>query len=291
LAAVRALFPRPLDTESVSGAAILTRSVVHVPDVLEPSVVEFTRQAGRVLGYRSLVTVPMLREDRVVGAINVCRREPGRFSDAEVELLQTFADQAVIAIENVRLFTELEARNRELTEALEQQTATAEILRVISRSQTDVQPVFDTIVRSAVQLCDGLFSALFQFDGQLLHLVAHHNYTPAALGEVHRIYPARPTRALLTGRAILECTLVHIPDIELDPEWQHQALSRAVGFRSGLWVPMLREGAPIGVIAVARAAPGPFSDSEIKLLKTFADQAVIAIENVRLFGELQARTG
>src|SRR5207247_6881613 len=198
LAAVRARFPRPLDTESVSGAAILTRSVVHVPDVLEPSVVEFTRQAGQVLGYRSLVTVPMVREGRVVGAINVCRREPGRFSDAEVELLQTFADQAVIAIENVRLFTELEARNRELTEALEQQTATAEILRVISRSQTDVEPVFGTSVRSAVGLCDGLFSAVYQFDGELLHLVAQHNYTPEALETAHRVFPARPPRALFT---------------------------------------------------------------------------------------------
>jgi len=291
LAAVRARFPRPLDTESVSGAAILTRSVVHVPDVLEPSVVEFTRQAGQVLGYRSLVTVPMLREGRAVGAINVCRREPGRFSDAEVELLQTFADQAVIAIENVRLFKELEARNRNLTEALEQQTATAEILRVISQSQTDVQPVFDTIVRSAVRLCDGLFSGLLQFDGELLHHVAHHNYTPEALEELHRIFPMRPSRALGSSRAILERAVVHIPDMELDPEYQHQTLSRATGFRSGLFVPMLREGAPIGVIAVGRAEPGLFSDNEIELLKTFADQAVIAVENVRLFKELEARTG
>jgi len=282
LAAVRARFPRPLDTESVSGAAILTRSVVHVPDVLEPSVVEFTRQAGQVLGYRSLVTVPMLREGRVVGAINVCRREPGRFSDAEVELLQTFADQAVIAIENVRLFNELEGRNRDLT-------ATSEILRVISSSPTDVQPVFDTIVRSAVRLCDGLFSALYQFDGEQLHQVAQHNFTPEALEEVRRISPVRPTRALGGGRAILERAVVHIPDVELDPEYPNKTVSRAIGFRSGLFVPMLREGAPIGVIMVARAEPGPFSDSEIELLKTFAEQAVIAVENVRLFKELEGK--
>ncbi len=204
----------------------------------------------------------------------------------------------MIAIENVRLFTELEEKNRALTaahaqvtEALEQQTATAEILRVISQSQTDVQPVFDTIVRSAVKLCGGLFSGLIQFDGELLHHVAQHNFTPEALEEVHRVYPTRPTRALGSGRAILERAVAHIPDVEVDPEYQHQSLTRAIGHRSGLYVPMLREGAPIGVIWVARAQAGPFSDSEIELLKTFADQAVIAVENVRLFKELQARTG
>ena len=191
-----------------------------------------------------------------------------------------------------RRLTELEqaldARNRELNESLEQQSATAEILRVISRSQTDVQPVFDTIVRSAVTLCDGLFSGLYQFDGELIHPVAQHNYTPEALAELNRIFPARATRALGIGRAILERAVVHIPDSELDPELPH-ALTRAIGFRSGLFVPMLREGAPIGGFMVARAQPGRFSDNEIALLKTFADQAVIAIENVRLFKEIEAR--
>ena len=289
LTAVRARFPRPLDTESVSGAAILTRSVVHVSDVLEPSVVEFTRQAGQMLGYRSLVTVPMLREGRVVGAINVCRREPGRFSDAEVELLQTFADQAVIAIENTRLFTELQQKNGALIEALDRQTATSEILRVISQSPTDVQPVFDAIVESAVTLCDGLFGGLVRFDGEVIYPVATHNYTPEALDALRRVFPARPSRTLGVGRAILEREVVHLPDVRLDPEYQVRNLADAIGFRSGLFVPMLRDGAPIGAILVARAEPGPFSDSQIALLRTFADQAVIAIENVRLFRELEEK--
>ena len=298
LAIARARFPRPLDMDTMPGMAILTRSVAHVPDIEEPSAVPFVREVGRLLGFRSTVAVPMLREGEAIGSINVARREPGRFSNAEVELLRTFADQAVIAIENVRLFTELQENNLALTEAhahvteaLEQQTATAEILRVISRSPTDAQPVFDTIVSSAVRLCDGLFSALYKFDGELIHFVAHHNYTPEALEAAHRVFPARPTRALFTGRTILERAVIHISDDEVDPEHQHLALRRAIGWRSGLFVPMLREGAPIGVIEVARAEPGPFSDNEIELLKTFADQAVIAIENVRLFTELQARTG
>jgi signal transduction histidine kinase len=239
----------------------------------------------------------MLRDGLVIGGISVGRAEKGPFSDRHIDLVRTFADQAVIAIENVRLFTELQENNRALTEAhaqvteaLEQQTATAGILRAISSSPTDVQPVFATIVRSAVRLCDGLFSALYQFDGELIHLVAQHNYTPEALEAAHRVYPTPPTRTLLTGRAILARALVHIPDVEIDPEHQYQTLSRAVGFRSGLYVPMLREGTPIGVIMVARAEPGPFSDGEITLLQSFADQAVIAIENVRLFTELEART-
>src|SRR5258708_26855076 len=141
--------------------------------------------------------------------MGLTRRDPGGFTDDEIALLKTFADQAVIAIENVRLFTELEGRNRDLT-------ATAEILRVISSSPTDVQPVFDTIVRSAVRLCDGLYSALFQFDGDLLHLLAHHTFAPEALQQAHRVFPVRPTRPLGTGRAVLETAVIHIHDVEVD---------------------------------------------------------------------------
>ena len=298
LATARARYPRPVGRDSVPGLAVLTRSEYEVPDTEDSSAIEMSRDTGRILGIRSLLAVPMLRDGQAVGAIVVTRREPGRFAAPEMSLLKTFADQAVIAIENVRLFTELQQNNHaltqahaQITEALEQQTATSEILRVISRSQTDVQPVLDTIVRNAVRLCDGLFSALLQFDGELIHSVAHHNYTPEALEELHRLFPARPTRDLWVGRAILDRAVIHIPDVEAEPEYQHQTLSRAIGYRSGLFVPMLREGAPIGVIFVARAEPGPFSSSELDLVKTFADQAVIAVENVRLFKELEARTG
>src|SRR5712692_308268 len=295
--AVRRAYPVRGGGASAAARSIRDRAIAHIPDVLVDE--EYGPQAAAVAsGFRAALAVPMLREGRAIGAIGIGRSEPGEFSERQVELLRTFADQAVIAIENVRLFTELQEKNHALTEshaqvteAREQQTATAEILRVISQSQTDVQPVFDTIVRSAVRLCNGLFSALCRFDGELIHQVAQHNYTPEALEEVRRIYPARPSRGLGATRAILERAVVHIPDVETDPEYRHQPLSRAIGFRSGLYVPMLREGAPIGVIVVTRAEPGPFSDNEIELLKTFADQAVIAIENVRLFKELEARTG
>jgi two-component system, NtrC family, sensor kinase len=196
----------------------------------------------------------------------------------------------------------LHEKSRALTEALEQQTATSEILRVIGSSPTDVQPVFDTIVSSAVRLCDGLFSGLFRFDGERLHPVALHNFSPEALEILRRTFPMRPSRSLPVGRAILDCAVAHVPDVERDPEYRHldfvarggavvqrAHLAHAVGWRSALAVPLLREGSPIGAIFVARAEAGSFSDGQISLLQTFADQAIIAIENVRLFTELQQK--
>jgi two-component system, NtrC family, sensor kinase len=176
-----------------------------------------------------------------------------------------------------------------LTEALEQQTATSEILRVISGSPTDLQPVFDAIIRSAVRLCHGLVGGLYRFDGGLMDLVSHHNVTPEALEIQRRMLPTRPHRGILAARAILDRAVVNIPDVHADPESQVKEYARATGFRSTLAVPMLREGTPIGAISVGKVEAGPFSDRQIALLKTFADQAVIAIENVRLFQELQVR--
>src|SRR6266487_3659439 len=218
----------PVSRASVAGRAMLDGHFIHVHDITAESGAEFpvSQATAPHMGHRTMLATPLLREGSPIGAIFLRRTEVRPFSERQIALLQTFADQAVIAVENVRLFNELQARNSDLTEALEQQTATSEILHVISRSQTDAQPVFDTIVRSAVTLCAGLYGALYRFDGELIHSVARHNYTPEALEEVQRVYPTRPTRALGSGRAILERAVVHIPDVERDPEFQHRTLSR-----------------------------------------------------------------
>jgi GAF domain-containing protein/CheY-like chemotaxis protein len=282
-------FSFPLSRGSVNGRAIIERRVVHLAD-LQSEAEEFPAAIGLPRGQRTSLAVPLLREGTAIGTIFVFRTEVRPFSDAQIALLQTFADQAVIAIENVRLFKELEARNADLTEALEQQTATAEILRAISGSTTDVQPVFEAIAENAVRLSGALFGSVQRFDGELIHEAALHNYSPAALEFSRRNFPIRPSRQAFSGRAILDRAVVHVPDVSQDRERLHaRALAEVVGVRSALSVPMLREGSPIGAITVFRNAVGPFSDKHIALLQTFADQAVIAIENARLFRELEAR--
>ena len=288
----------PAPTESVpirgtrSGRSMVERRTIQVADAQEDAD-EFPESTGyaRRFGFRTHLNVPLVREGLGIGAIVIRRTEVRPFTQAQVDLLQTFADQAVIAIENVRLFTELRARNHDLTEALAQQTATSDILRVISRSHDNVQPVFDTIAESAVKLCDGLFGTLTTFDGELIHLASVYNWPPEARAMGARIWPMRPRRELATSRAIVDRAVVHVPDVEADyRDPLSQQLIPVVGYRSVLAVPMLRDGVPLGVVAVGRAEPGLFSDSQVALLKTFADQAVIAIENARLFNELQART-
>jgi GAF domain-containing protein/CheY-like chemotaxis protein/anti-sigma regulatory factor (Ser/Thr protein kinase) len=273
---------------SGAGRAALERRTVHIPDVLADPDYQMTEGQQRG-GWRALVAVPMLKGNVLIGVMVLLRNQAKPFTDKQVELVTTFADQAAIAIENVRLFQELETRNREVTESLEQQTATSEVLRVISSSPTDVQPVFETIVRNAVELSDALYSAVYRFDGNLIHLVAHHNYTPEVLELENRVYPMPPKREVAVGRAILDRTVVHIQDALSDPDYRRD-IAVSGGWQSMIAVPMFREGTPVGAIWVGRAQKGPFSDKQIELLKTFADQALIAIENVRLFQELQART-
>ncbi len=285
--ALRRAFPRPPSRRGATDRAILTRTIAHVPDIREDPEYQL-HELAQAAGYRSHLSVPMLREGQPVGAITVAGASPGTFSDRQVGLLKTFADQAIIAIENVRLFKELEVRNRDLTETLEQQTATGEILRVISSSPTDVQPVFDAIVRSAVRLCDGLYGFVGRFDGERIHLAAHFNYTPEALRVVQQMYPMPPDRRQASGRVMLTGAIVHIEDVLEDPDYARE-LARAGGWRGLLGVPLLRDGSPVGVICVMRGRPGRFSETQTELLKTFADQAVIAIENVRLFKELEVR--
>ena len=286
---MRQLFPRRPGRDIGSTRAVLTGQVVAIPDVLEDP--DYALPAAAVAGrFRSVLAVPLLREGNPIGAIGVGREERGRFPDKQIALLQTFADQAVIAIENVRLFKALEARNRDLTEALEQQTATSEILRVISQSQTDVQPVFDTIVAAALKLCRASSANVFTFDGELLHLAALVNVNPEYVAALRQLFPRPPSRDTAVTRAVMTNSVVAIPDVLEDRDYAIGTHSLTGGFRSILAVPLLREGHPIGAITVGRPEPGPFSDNEIALLQTFADQAVIAIENVRLFRELEART-
>jgi PAS domain S-box-containing protein len=275
---------------SVVGRAAHDRAPVHVEDLAEAFLTEFPDSgAMKDLGYRTILAVPLLREGAAIGVIMIRRTEVRPFTDKQIALVKTFADQAVIAIENVRLFKELETRNRDLTETLEQQTATGEILRVISSSPTDVQPVFDTIAQSAKRLCDAQFCQLYRFDGTLLHFVAHAGLSPEGAEAVRRAYPMAPGRASAAARSVLSGVVEQVPDVDADPDYGHGAVARTVNFQSVVGVPMVRDGVPIGSIAVARVEAGAFPDRQLELLKTFADQAVIAIENVRLFKELEVR--
>ena len=288
-------FPRIARRETSMGArALLDGKILNIPDVEaedfeQPE--QPVRDFHRRIGVRALLAVPMINKGDPIGAILVSRAVPGRFSDRQVDLLRTFADQAVIAIENTRLFEAEQASKRELQESLEYQTATSDVLGVISRSPTNAQPVFDTIAQAAAQLCKAQFCYLYQFDGALIHFVAHHGLPPEWLETARRRYPMAPGRGSAAARSILNGAIEQIADVRADPDYTHAALSRTEDYRSLAAVPMLRDGRPIGTIVVGRGQVGVFPDRQIELLKTFADQAVIAIENTRLFEAEQARTG
>jgi GAF domain-containing protein/CheY-like chemotaxis protein len=278
--------PISVDRGSMVGRAALEGRTVHLPDCLADPEYKLQDYA-RVGRHRSMLGVPLLRDGTVIGVIGLLRTLVQPYTDKQIELVTTFAEQAVIAIENTRLFEAEQARTRELSEALEYQTATGEVLNIISRSPSNVQPVFDMIAESAWRLCHAQFCFVYQFDGQLLHFIAHHGLPPELVEMNRRNYPTPPSRKHVAPRAILARDVVQIPDVLADPEYELGGLAAAGGYRSAAGVPILREGVPIGAIGVTRAEPGLLPDKQIELLKTFADQAAIALDNARLLNELR----
>jgi GAF domain-containing protein len=274
------------------GRLVRTRQVIHIPDLkLDPAYA--AREPLRIVtvdlaGARSFLAVPMLKETGLAGAIVIYRQEVQPFTDEQIALVENFASQAVIAIENARLFNETQ-------ESLQQQTATADVLKVISRSAFDLQTVLQTLVESAAELCEADFANIWRPEGSAFRLAASFGI-PGKDNE--RLENAKylgkigmePGRGSIVGRVLLEKRTVQVHDVQADPEYELNEIIRIGDYRTVLGVPLLREGVPIGVIFLSRCTVRPFTDKHIELVTTFADQAVIAIENVRLFDEVQART-
>ncbi|MGB9388362.1 MAG: GAF domain-containing protein, partial [Pseudolabrys sp.] len=274
------------DKTSVFGQTIIKGATVHIPDVLEDS--DFARpQAQKLMGLRAALGVPLVRDGHVFGVVNLFRTTPTAFTQKQIELAETFADQAVIAIENTRLFNELRHRTDDLSESLQQQTATADVLKVISRSSFDLRIVLRTLVESAAQSCEAQQAIVTQRGDDGLYRLAASFGFPDEFDEYMRQNPLGPGRATTTGRVALEGKMVHIPDVLADPEYAFPKGQQLGGYRSNLGVPLLRDGVPIGAFVLMRPVVKPFSDKQIELVETFADQAVIAIENVRLLNELR----
>jgi two-component system, NtrC family, sensor kinase len=283
LSKVQEVFPRPAADDTTAGRAIQSRRPNFVADIkTDASVPPLSRQMIEALGTRSQVTVPMLRSGEPIGAITVGWTDPGAYGDQQVALLQTFADQAVIAIENVRLFNETR-------EALERQTATADILKVIAGSPSDVQPVFEAIATSANRLIGGFSGTVWRIIDGALHLMAFTPTTAAADEILKASFPS-PVVNFPLLELVHEGKVAYVADTEAISDLRLTEIARARGFRSVIWTPLMSDGTPIGVIGVTRLQPGSFAAHHVQLLQTFADQAVIAIENVRLFDEVQAKT-
>jgi GAF domain-containing protein len=276
-----------------------TKTVIHsVDEAAEP----VPTNSARLGGARSQVMVPMLHEDKLAGAIAIYRQEVRPFTDKQIELVKNFAAQAVIAIENARLLnelrqrtTDLTERTADLTEALEQQTATSEVLQVISSSPGDLEPVFETMLKKAVRICDAGFGNIHRWDGEAIHLVATHN-TPPAFAEARRRSPNPANPRTSIGRMVATKEVVHVVDASKEPGYAEVRDASSVaavelgGVRTALYVPMLKENELVGAFTLSRQEVRPFTDKQIELVKNFAAQAVIAIENARLLNELRQRT-
>ncbi|HYK51627.1 MAG TPA: GAF domain-containing protein, partial [Terriglobales bacterium] len=268
------------------GRIAKTKKLVHVDDIRATSAYRAGDPVRVALadlaGARTYLCVPMLKESELIGAITIYRQEVRPFTDKQIELVQNFAAQAVIAIENTRLLNELR-------EFLQQQTATADVLKVISRSVFDLQVVLDTLTASAARLCVTNRGAIFLREGDLYRIVAVYGFTDSARQYAFE-HPMRAGRGTVVGRVALSGKVTQVPDVFADPEYEGAGYQKAFGFRTNLGVPLLRDGKTIGVLSLTRDEVKPFSEKQIELLSTFADQAVIAIENARLFHEVQART-
>src|SRR5262249_526058 len=237
---------------------------------------------AKLAGAGTFLPAPMLKENELIGVIGIYRQEVRPFNDKQIALVSNFASQAVIAIENTRLLNELR-------ESLQQQTATADVLKVISRSTFDLQPVLEALTESATRLCGAPRGHIFQFDGEFLRLAAAYGAWPGFTDYLNA-HPLRPGPGTVAGKAAFERRSIHIRDVLQEPDYELSELIKQQGYRTVLAVPMLREGVLRGVITVLKTEVEPFTDKQIELVTTFADQAVIAIENVRLFDEVQART-